>query len=238
MGTYIILRAEPHSNTNRQMPENATARASRHLAHVTAFKSHEIYGADLFRGTAKQHSVSYRGYMDSQQQLNFPSFCKLVREREPDVHSLHELRYRFSRIDRTADGRITIDECACLSHCSTLTVAHRLLRLIRLHCRCPPQSCRTRLRHLFLPHRYVTYVLRDSLKKAAQPLINMFRSWDIDGSGLISRLEFAEAIARMNFDFMPDDYQVSHQIVSHSSPRSTPLRPPTPPHPKLTSAPP
>ena len=47
---------------------------------------------------------------------------------------------------------------------------------------------------------YFAFTLRDSLSAASQRLIDLFRAWDTDGTGQISREEFTEAIRRLQYD--------------------------------------
>ena len=50
-------------------------------------------------------------------------------------------------------------------------------------------------------HEYIRWSLRDALSRSATRVMDLFRVWDEDGSGLIDKVEFRRAIRALGFDF-------------------------------------
>ena len=53
-------------------------------------------------------------------------------------------------------------------------------------------------------HEYIRWALRDALARSSARVIDLFRQWDEDGSGVIERKEFRRAIRALGFDFIHD----------------------------------
>lgn len=52
---------------------------------------------------------------------------------------------------------------------------------------------------------YLVWSLRDALARSAGRVLTIFRAWDEDGSGTVSRREFRKAIRGLGFDFCGDE---------------------------------
>ena len=50
-------------------------------------------------------------------------------------------------------------------------------------------------------NEYIRFSLRDALSRSAQRVIDLFRKWDEDGNGTISKKEFRRAVRALGFDF-------------------------------------
>ena len=48
-------------------------------------------------------------------------------------------------------------------------------------------------------------MLRDALARDRKRILDLFRTWDTDGSGAISREEFTQGVQRAGFDAKPRD---------------------------------
>ena len=57
-------------------------------------------------------------------------------------------------------------------------------------------------------NEYIRWSLRDALSRSAARVIDLFRLWDEDGSGLIERKEFRRCIHALGFDFLFNDDEV------------------------------
>ena len=57
-------------------------------------------------------------------------------------------------------------------------------------------------------HEYVRWSLREALTRSSTRVIDLFKQWDDDGSGEISKKEFRKAIKSMGFDFFADDSEI------------------------------
>jgi len=53
-------------------------------------------------------------------------------------------------------------------------------------------------------NEYIRWALRDALARSSARVIDLFRQWDEDGSGVIERKEFRRAIRALGFDFIHD----------------------------------
>jgi Ca2+-binding EF-hand superfamily protein len=57
-------------------------------------------------------------------------------------------------------------------------------------------------------HEYVRFALRDALSRSSSRVMDLFRQWDDDGSGEISKKEFRQAVKAMGFNFFADDAEI------------------------------
>ena len=55
---------------------------------------------------------------------------------------------------------------------------------------------------------YLRFMLKDALARSSSRVMDLFRQWDDDGSGEISKKEFRKAIKSMGFDFFADDSEI------------------------------
>ena len=55
---------------------------------------------------------------------------------------------------------------------------------------------------------YLRWSLREALTRSSTRVIDLFKQWDDDGSGEISKKEFRKAIKSMGFDFFADDSEI------------------------------
>ena len=51
---------------------------------------------------------------------------------------------------------------------------------------------------------YLSWSLREALKRSSTRVVDLFRQWDEDGSGTIDKKEFRRAIMALGFDFFDD----------------------------------
>ena len=59
-------------------------------------------------------------------------------------------------------------------------------------------------------HEYNCFCLREALRRSSTRVIDLFRAWDVDGSGEVSRDEFRRAVKALDLDYFADEEDIDH----------------------------